>query len=93
MWNYQSTLVFKSQVGINSNHKRKKKHLIFDTQEYPTIRPKRTDTVTLERKDIPKRLKYICLARKELNFDLARRLLDNTREDIDTESYLSLIHI
>ena len=89
MWNYQSTLVFKSQVGINSNHKRKKKSIsIFDTQEYPTIRPKRTDTVTLERKDIPKRLKYICLARKELNFDLARRLLDNTREDIDTESYV-----
>jgi len=28
------------------------------------------------------------LARKELNFDLARRLLDNTREDIDTESYV-----
>ena len=28
------------------------------------------------------------MARKELNFDLARRLLDNTREDIDTESYV-----
>ena len=48
-----------------------------------------TDTAAVERENhIPKRLKDIHVARKRLNYNLARHLLDNAREYIDTELYV-----